>query len=38
MIEERMEEQASLYVLGAMAPEETRAFEAVLGRDAGCNN
>ena len=34
MIEERLEEQAGLYVLGALTPEETRTFEAVLSRDA----
>ncbi len=34
MIEERMEEQASLYVLGVLTPEETRVFEEALGRDA----
>jgi anti-sigma-K factor RskA len=34
MIDERMEEQASLYVLGVLTLEETRAFEAVLKRDA----
>jgi anti-sigma-K factor RskA len=33
MIDERMEEQASLYVLGVLTPEETREFEAALGRD-----
>ena len=33
MIDERMEEQASLYVLGVLTPEETRAFEAGLSRD-----
>ena len=30
MIDEQLEEQASLYVLGALEPEETRAFEAQL--------
>jgi anti-sigma-K factor RskA len=30
MIDERMEEQASLYVLGALSPEEQRAFEVAL--------
>ena len=35
MIDERMEEQAGLYVLGVLTPEETRAFEAVLQREAG---
>ena len=35
MIDERTEEQASLYVLGVLTPEETRVFEAALGRDAG---
>ena len=34
MIDERMEEQASLYVLGVLTPEETRAFEAALGSNA----
>jgi len=34
MIDERMEEQASLYVLGVLAPEEARAFESAMGRDA----
>ena len=34
MIEEHMEEQASLYVLGVLTPEETRAFEVALDRDA----
>ena len=34
MIEERMEEQAGLYVLGVLTPEETLAFEAAMGRDA----
>jgi anti-sigma-K factor RskA len=34
MIDERMEEQAGLFVLGALTPEETRAFETALGRDA----
>ena len=34
MIEERMEEQAGLYVLGVLTPEETRAFEAALARNA----
>jgi anti-sigma-K factor RskA len=33
MIDERMEEQAALYVLGALTPEETGAFESALGRD-----
>jgi anti-sigma-K factor RskA len=33
MIDERMEEQASLYVLGGLTPEETRAFEAALSRE-----
>ena len=35
MIDEHMEEQASLYVLGGLTPEETRTFEAALSRDAG---
>lgn len=35
MIDQRMEEQASLYVLGVLTLEETRAFEAALSRDAG---
>jgi anti-sigma-K factor RskA len=30
MIDERMEEQAGLYVLGGLTPEETRAFETAL--------
>ena len=34
MMDERREEQASLYVLGALPPGETAAFEAELGRDA----
>jgi anti-sigma-K factor RskA len=34
MIDERMEEQAGLYVLGVLTPEETRTFEAALSRDA----
>jgi anti-sigma-K factor RskA len=34
MIDERMEEQAGLYVLGVLTPEETRTFEAVLQREA----
>jgi anti-sigma-K factor RskA len=34
MIDERMEEQASLYVLGGLTPAETRTFEAALSRDA----
>jgi anti-sigma-K factor RskA len=33
MIDERMEEQASLYVLGALDAEEKGAFEAALRRD-----
>jgi anti-sigma-K factor RskA len=33
MIDERMEEQASLYVLGVLTPEETREFEAALSRN-----
>jgi anti-sigma-K factor RskA len=33
MIDERMEEQASLYVLGTLDAEETRAFETLLRRD-----
>jgi anti-sigma-K factor RskA len=33
MIDERMEEQASLYVLGELTPDETGAFETALGRD-----
>jgi anti-sigma-K factor RskA len=33
MIDERMEEQASLYVLGVLTPEEIREFETALGRD-----
>lgn len=33
MIDERMEEQASLYVLGALDTEETRVFEAALRQD-----
>jgi anti-sigma-K factor RskA len=32
MIDERMEEQASLYVLGVMASEEQQVFEAVLAK------
>jgi anti-sigma-K factor RskA len=35
MIDERLEEQASLYALGILTPEETRAFETALGKDAG---
>ena len=38
MIDERMEEQASLYVLGVLTPEETRAFEAALRGMPNCNN
>lgn len=34
MIDERMEEQASLYVLGALTPEEQQAFEAALNQSA----
>ena len=34
MIDERMEEQASLYVLGALAPEEQLAFQATLDQNA----
>lgn len=34
MIDERREEQACLHVLGALTPEETRAFEAALAQDA----
>ena len=34
MIDERMEGQVSCYVLGGLTPEETRAFETALGRDA----
>jgi anti-sigma-K factor RskA len=34
MIDERMEEQASLYVLGVLTPEEARDFETAFGRDA----
>jgi len=34
MIDERMEEQASLYVLGALSAEEQRAFEAALEQNA----
>ena len=34
MIDERMEEQASLYVLGVLTPEETHAFETAMRRDA----
>jgi anti-sigma-K factor RskA len=34
MIDERMEEQASLYVLGALPPEETQTFETTLRSDA----
>jgi anti-sigma-K factor RskA len=34
MIDERMEEQASLYVLGALTPEETQTFETTLRSDA----
>jgi anti-sigma-K factor RskA len=34
MIDERTEEQAGLYVLGVLTPEETRAFEKALRRDA----
>jgi anti-sigma-K factor RskA len=33
MIDERMEEQAGLYVLGVLTPEETREFEAALTWD-----
>ena len=33
MIDERMEEQAGLYVLGVLTPAESRAFEAALSRD-----
>lgn len=33
MIDERMEEQASLYVLGVLTAEETHSFEAALDRD-----
>jgi anti-sigma-K factor RskA len=35
MIDERMEEQASLYALGVLTAEETRAFEVALSHDAG---
>ena len=34
MIDERREEQASLYVLGALPPEEQTAFETELNRNA----
>ena len=34
MIDERMEEQASLYVLGALPPEEQREFEVTLAQNA----
>lgn len=34
MIDERMEEQASLYVLGALSAEEQRAFEVALAQNA----
>jgi anti-sigma-K factor RskA len=34
MIDERMEEQAGLHVLGVLTAEETRAFETALSRDA----
>ena len=34
MIDERMEEQASLYVLGVLTPEETLSFDAALQQDA----
>jgi len=34
MIDERMEEQASLYVLGALTPGEQQAFEATLSQSA----
>jgi anti-sigma-K factor RskA len=34
MIDERLEEQASLYVLGALPADEAGAFEAALERDA----
>ena len=34
MIDERMEEQASLYVLGALSAEEQRAFEGALEQNA----
>ena len=33
MIDERLEEQASLHALGALSAEESRAFEAALSRD-----
>lgn len=33
MIDEHLEEQASLYVLGALDAEETRTFEAAMRRD-----
>ena len=33
MIDERMEEQAGLYVLGVLTPEETRVFEEAMARD-----
>lgn len=33
MIDERTEEQAVLYVLGVLTPEETRTFEAALSRN-----
>jgi anti-sigma-K factor RskA len=33
MIDEQLEEQAALYVLGALEPEETHAFEARLASD-----
>ena len=35
MSDERREEQASLYVLGVLTPEEARTFETALSRDAG---
>ncbi len=34
MIDERLEEQASLHVLGGLSAEETRAFEAELRQSA----
>jgi len=33
MIDERMQEQASLHVLGALSASEARAFKSVLHRD-----
>ena len=34
MIDERMEEQASLYVLGVLTPTEQQAFETALAKSA----